>query len=70
MDKNKIKMWYDEDILYISFKEGPSVDSEEKEGIRLEYDKNGNVIGIEVEEIARKLVKPIAKKLITTAKLR
>ena len=41
MDKNKVKMWYDEetDILYISLREESAVDSEEiDENIRVEYD--------------------------------
>jgi uncharacterized protein YuzE len=71
MGENKVKTWFDEDtdILYVSFKKGKSVDSEEKEdGIRLEYDKNRNIIGIEITNITQKLAKPIAKKLSSAIK--
>ncbi len=66
MGKNKIKMWYDEemDILYISFKKGECVDSEEvNENIRIEYNRNGEVIGLEILGISRYLAKSIAKNL-------
>jgi len=66
MGKDKVKMWYDEgvDILYISFKEGESVDSEEvEENIRIEYGKDGEVVGVEISEISKQLAKSIAKKL-------
>ena len=66
MGKDKIKMWYDEeaDILYLSFKEEESVDSEEvEENIRIEYNKDGEVIGLEISEISKYLAKSIAEKL-------
>ena len=66
MDKNKVKMWYDEetDILYLSLKEGRAVDSEEiEENIRVEYDKQGEIIGLEIYNISRYLAKSIAEKL-------
>lgn len=66
MGKDKVKMWYDEevDILYISFKEGESVDSEEAgENMRIEYNKGGEMVGIEISEISKYLAKSIAEKL-------
>ncbi len=66
MGKNKVKMWYDEDvdILYVSFKEGTSIDSEEiEENLRVEYDKNGEVIGLEISNISEFLARSIAEKL-------
>jgi len=66
MDKNKVKMWYDEetDILYLSLKEGRAVDSEEiEENIRIEYDKKGEIVGLEISNISRYLAKSIAEKL-------
>ena len=66
MDKDKMRMWYDEesDILYISLKEGLAVDSEEiDENIRVEYNEHGDAIGIEISNISRYLAKSIAKKL-------
>lgn len=66
MDKNKVKMWYDEeaDILYLSLKEGRAVDSKEiEENIRVEYDKKGEIVGLEISNISRYLAKSIAEKL-------
>ena len=66
MDKNKVKMWYDEetDILYLSLREGRAVDSEEiEENIRVEYDKQGEIVGLEISNISRYLAKSIAEKL-------
>lgn len=66
MGKDKVKMWYDEesDILYVSFKEGESVDSEEiKEDLRVGYNKNGEVIGVEISNISEFLAKSLSKKL-------
>jgi len=61
-----IKVWFDEemDILYISFKEGVSVDSEEvAEDIRAEYDEQGQIIGVEIYNITKMLAKNLAKQL-------
>ncbi|MHA1207715.1 MAG: DUF2283 domain-containing protein [Candidatus Freyarchaeota archaeon] len=66
MGKNKIKMWYDEDvdILYISLREGEGIDSEEiKENLRVEYNKKGDVIGLEISNISELLAKTLAEKL-------
>ncbi len=61
-----IKVWFDEemDILYISLKEGVSVDSEEvAEDIRVEYDEQGQIIGVEIYNITKMLAKNLAKQL-------
>ena len=66
MDKNKIKIWFDdeEDILYVSLKEGLAVDSEEiKKGIRVEYGKDGRVIGIEIHNLSKMIAKSLASRL-------
>jgi len=66
MGKSKVKVWFDEEenILYISLGRGEAVDSEEKEeGVRIEYDKKGRVIGIEILNVSEKLIKPLAKKI-------
>ena len=71
MGKNKVKLWFDEevDILYVSFGKGPAVDSEEKEeGMRLEYDREGRVIGVEIFGITERLAKPLARKLAGSVK--
>lgn len=48
----KFKYYPDTDTLYIEIKEIPSVESEEiSEGIVLDYDKDGNIVGIEIEGI-------------------
>ena len=65
MGKN-VKVWFDEetDILYVSFKEGISVDSEEvAENIRVEYDEQSQIIGVEIHNITKLLAKPLAKQL-------
>ena len=66
MGENKVKIWFDDevDILYISLKEGTSVDSEEvEEGVRVEYDEHGQVVGIEISGITKMLAKSLAKHL-------
>jgi len=65
MDKT-IKFWFDEkeDIFYISLKPGIAVDSEEvEENTRIEYDENGNIIGIEIYNISKIIASSIAKHL-------
>jgi len=61
-----VKVWFDEetDILYLSLREGISVDSEEvAEDVRVEYDKQGQIIGVEIHNITKMLAKPLARKL-------
>jgi len=65
MGKN-VKVWFDEetDILYLSLREGISVDSEEvAEDVRVEYDKQGQIIGVEIYNITKMLAKPLARQL-------
>ena len=65
MGKN-VKVWFDEetDILYLSLKEEISVDSEEvAEDVRVEYDKQGQIIGVESHNITKMLAKPLARQL-------
>ena len=66
MGKN-VKVWFDEetDILYVSLREGISVDSEEvaEEDVRVEYDKQGQIIGVEIHNITKMLAKPLARQL-------
>jgi len=72
MDKNKIKVWFDEktDILYISFKKGPAVDSEEiNDNVRVEYGKKGEVIGIEIHNITQIVAKSLATHLKKEVKI-
>jgi len=61
-----VKVWFDEetDILYLSLREGISVDSEEvAEDVRVEYDKQGQIIGVEIHNITKMLAKPLARQL-------
>ena len=61
-----VKVWFDEetDILYLSLREGISVDSEEvAEDVRVEYDKQGQIIGVEIYNITKMLAKPLARQL-------
>ena len=65
MGKN-VKVWFDEetDILYVSLREGISVDSEEvAEDVRVEYDKQGQIIGVEIHNITKMLAKSLARQL-------
>jgi uncharacterized protein YuzE len=62
-----MRVRYDEqvDILYIRIKETPYHESDEiKEGIIMDYDKNGNVIGIEILDASEYL----APEELTTVK--
>ncbi len=61
MGRDSVRMWYDGevDVLYVSFKEGESVDSEEAaENIRIEYNKDGEMVGLEISEISKYLANP------------
>ena len=64
MDKGKVKVWHDDeqDIVYISLKEGVAVDSEEiEEGIRIEYGVDKEIVGIELSKVSVFLAQSIAK---------
>ena len=66
-----VKVWFDEetDILYLSLGEGISVDSEEvAEDVRTEYDKQGQIIGVEIYNITKMLAKSLARQLRETVK--
>ena len=54
-----IKFDKDMDIVYLRFSDADIVESdEEKPGIIIDYDKNGNVVGIELLEASKKMSKP------------
>jgi len=49
MDKERVKVSYDGDILYLLFKEGPSEELVEAgSNVILEMDSKGNVMGLEI----------------------
>lgn len=54
-----IKYNIETDIIYIRLSEGKVSESDEdKPGIIIDYDENGNVMGIEVLEASKKMVQP------------
>ena len=56
----KVKYDKEVDILYIQFSEEKIGESDEdKPGIILDYDKNGNIVGIEVINASTKMPQPM-----------
>ncbi|MCH8476036.1 MAG: DUF2283 domain-containing protein [Opitutales bacterium] len=56
-----MKIKYDKqiDVMYLSFSEQEVIESdEEKPGIILDYDKSGNIVGIEILDASKKMVNP------------
>lgn len=54
------------DILYLTIRRGPINDSKElDEDVRLEFDKKGGIVGIEIANARRNLARPF---LTTVAK--
>jgi uncharacterized protein YuzE len=52
----KINYYADTDSLYIDLSSKPSVDSREvSEGIVLDYDADGNLVGIDIDQASTKL---------------
>ena len=52
----KLKYYPDTDSLYIDLSSKPSVDSREiSDGVVLDYDANGNLVGIDIDNASRKL---------------
>jgi uncharacterized protein YuzE len=52
----RIDYFPDTDSLYIDFSTRPSVESEEvSEGVVLDYDAQGNLVGIDIDHASRKL---------------
>ena len=52
----KIKYYTETDSLYIDLSSKPSVDSREvSEGIVLDYDEDGNLVGIDIDHASLKL---------------
>lgn len=51
----KFKYYPETDTLYIELKETPSVESEEiTDGVVLDYDQNGEIVGIEIEKASKR----------------
>jgi uncharacterized protein YuzE len=52
----KLKYYRDTDSLYIDLSSKPSVDSREvTDGIVLDYDADGNLVGIDIDNASRKI---------------
>ena len=52
----KLNYYQDTDSLYIDLSEKPSVDSVEiSEGIVVDYDSEGNIVGIDIDNASKKL---------------
>ena len=52
----KINYYPDTDSLYIDLSSKPSADSREiSEGVVLDYDEEGNLVGIDIDNASRKL---------------
>ncbi|MEO2083642.1 MAG: DUF2283 domain-containing protein [Desulfurobacteriaceae bacterium] len=63
----KISCYPETDTFYIELKEVPSVESEEiAEGIVVDYDENGEIVGIEIERTGerREVELPFIGKLL------
>ena len=51
----KFKYYPETDTLYVELRGTPSAESEEiAEGIVVDYDENGEIVGIEVEGVSKK----------------
>jgi len=52
----KLKYYRETDSLYIDFSSKPSKESKEiSEGIVLDYDADGNLVGIDIDNASRKI---------------
>ena len=52
----RLRYYPETDSLYIDLSEKSSVDSEEiAEGIVIDYDENGNIVGIDIDNASKKL---------------
>ncbi|BAQ59815.1 hypothetical protein GM3708_221 [Geminocystis sp. NIES-3708] len=52
----KINYYSDTDSLYIHLLDKPSIDSQEiSEGVVLDYDENGNLVGIDIDNASKKV---------------
>ncbi len=52
----KLNYYADTDSLYIDLSEQPSVDSREiSEGVVLDYDAKGNLVGIDIDNASKKV---------------
>jgi uncharacterized protein YuzE len=60
----KVRYDRDVDVVYIQFKEGPYDTSREIDGIVMDYDKSGGIMGIEILDASKKLNKEALSEMI------
>lgn len=52
----KLNYYSETDSLYIDMSEAPSVDSKPvSDGVVLDYDKDGNLVGIDIDNASKKI---------------
>jgi uncharacterized protein YuzE len=59
--RERMKIKYDKvvDVIYLNFSDQEVAESDEdKPGIILDYDKNGNIVGIEILDASKRTVNP------------
>lgn len=64
-----MKVTYDaeSDVLRIIFSDGPIEESDEnKPGVILDYDKNGNIVGLEILDASKRMENPRAVEYAVT----
>jgi uncharacterized protein YuzE len=64
-----VKVTYDPEVdaLYILFRDVPVEESaEDKPGVVLDYDKDGNIIGIEILDASKRMENPRSVEFQTT----
>ncbi len=67
----KVRYDLEADILYIFIKEGKVRDTEEiDEDLFVEYDENGNIVGIEIWQAGRYVVSEILKSLESVKRIK
>lgn len=55
----KVKYDAEVDVMKITFRDSPITESDEnKQGIILDFDKDGNIVGIEILDASKKIPNP------------
>jgi len=67
----KLNYYADTDSLYIDLSERPSAESREiTEGVVLDSDAEGNLVGIDIDNVARVRTSPVARVARVIARVR
>ena len=57
------------DILYVIVRDGPTFDSEElDDDVRIEYDRKGKIIGVEILDASRNIGRVMAQEIAQRVK--